>query len=74
MFEEYIDELFVIINDKKNADDDDKEELAEVQAIKKQFEDILFDAETGEMDEDECEELIKEIMEMKDINDEDDEV
>ena len=48
--EDYIDELFEIIAAKKE-DDSTKEELKEMQEMKKDFEDMLVDLENGEIDD-----------------------
>lgn len=61
--EDYIDELFEIIAAKKD-DDSTKEELTEMQEMKKDFEDMLADLEKGELDDEECKEIIEEINEM----------
>ncbi|QKF66527.1 hypothetical protein AVENP_0971 [Arcobacter venerupis] len=69
--EDYIDELFEIIAAKKD-DDSTKEELTEMQEMKKDFEDMLVDLENGEIDDEECKEIIEEINEMlKEDNEED---
>ena len=58
--EDYIDELFEIIAAKKE-DDSTKEELKEMQEMKKDFEDMLVDLENGEIDDEQCKEIIEEI-------------
>ena len=68
--EDYIDELFEIIASKKE-DENTKEELAQMQEMKKDFEDMLVDLENGEIDDEECKEIIKEINDMR--KDEEDE-
>jgi hypothetical protein len=68
--EDYIDELFEIIAAKKD-DDSTKEELTEMQEMKKDFEDMLADLEKGELDDEECKEIIEEINEMLKEEDED---
>jgi hypothetical protein len=70
--EDYIDELFEIIAAKKD-DDSTKEELTEMQEMKKDFEDMLADLEKGELDDEECKEIIEEINEMLKEEDEEDE-
>jgi hypothetical protein len=70
--EDYIDELFEIIAAKKD-DDSTKEELTEMQEMKKDFEDMLVDLENGEIDDEECKEIIEEINEMLKEDDEDEE-
>lgn len=68
--EDYIDELFEIIASKKE-DENTKEELAQMQEMKKDFEDMLVDLANGEIDDEECKEIIEEINDMR--NDEEDE-
>ncbi|NCB12127.1 MAG: hypothetical protein EOM78_10915 [Erysipelotrichia bacterium] len=62
--EDYIDELFEIIASKKE-DENTKEELSQMQEMKKDFEEMLADLQNGEIDEDECKEIIDEINEMR---------
>ena len=62
--EDYIDELFEIIASKKE-DENTKEELIQMQEMKKDFEEMLTDLQNGEIDEDECKEIIDEINEMR---------
>ena len=70
--EDYIDELFEIIASKK-ADDNTKEELKEMQEMKKDFEDMLVDLTKGEIDDEECKEIIEEINDMRKDDEEDEE-
>ena len=62
--EDYIDELFEKIVSKKDAKED-KETLKEMQEMKKEFEKILAEIESDELDEEECIELFNEIMDMR---------
>ncbi|MDD3009136.1 MAG: hypothetical protein PHQ70_09765 [Arcobacter sp.] len=62
--EDYIDELFEIIAAKKD-DDNTKEELKQVQEMKKDFEEMLADLIHGDIDDEECREIIEEIHEMR---------
>jgi hypothetical protein len=62
--EDYIDELFEIIAAKKD-DDNIKEELKQLQEMKKDFEDMLTDLVHGDIDEEECKEIIEEINDMR---------
>lgn len=61
--EDYIDELFEIIASKKE-DKEIKEELAQMQEMKKEFEEMLIDLVHGDIDDEECKEIIAEIKEM----------
>lgn len=62
--EDYIDELFEIIAAKKE-DDRTKEELANIQEMRDDFNLMLEDIASGEIDEEECKEIIEEINEMR---------
>jgi hypothetical protein len=70
--EDYIDELFEIIAAKKE-DDGIKEELKQMQEMKKDFEDMLVDLVHGDIDDEECKEIIQEINDMRNEEDEDEE-
>ncbi|WP_368031296.1 hypothetical protein [Arcobacter sp. s6] len=62
--EDYIDELFEIVAAKKE-DAEIKEELKQMQEMKKEFEDMLVDLVHGDIDDEECEEIIAEINDMR---------
>jgi len=62
--ENIIDEMCEDIADNKNASDEDKAEFKEAQAMKREFKEMAFEAETGEMDEDECAENLVECKEI----------
>ena len=62
--EDYIDELFEIIAAKKD-DENTKEELKQVQEMKKDFEEMLADLIHGDIDDEECREIIEEIHELR---------
>lgn len=68
--EDYIDTIYAIINDKKNASEEEKSDLAEMQELRKEFLSMLEDVKSGEMDEDECAEIIEEIDEMRSMGEE----
>jgi len=66
--ENIIDDMCESIAENKNASDEDKEEFKEAQAMRKEFKEMAFEAETGEMDEEECAENLTECKEiLKDI-------
>ncbi|MDY0052621.1 MAG: hypothetical protein RBR65_08775 [Aliarcobacter sp.] len=67
--EDYIDELFEIIAAKKE-DDGIKEELIQMQEMKKDFEDMLVDLIHGDIDDEECKEIMEEINDMRKEEDE----
>ena len=62
--EDYIDELFEIVAAKKE-NDEIKEELKQMQEMKKEFEDMLVDLVHGDIDDEECQEIIAEINDMR---------
>ncbi len=62
--EEAIDELFEIVADAKNADERAKTEYAELQELRTAFTELLHDLAEGEVDEKECDEIFKELEEM----------
>ena len=62
--EEAIDELFEIIADAKNADETAKTEYAELQELRAEFTELLHDLEEGDVDEKECDEIFRELEEM----------
>lgn len=61
--EEYIDDIFEIIAAKKETPEI-KEELANMQEMKKEFEELLNDLDAGEIDDEEAKEIYDEIVEM----------
>ena len=63
--EDVIDGLFELINDAKTATDEVKQELNELQELKTEFKVMLEEAMTGELEEDEAQEIIEEIEEMR---------
>ena len=64
--EDVIDALFENVNDNKNATPEDKQELKELQELRSEFTGMLEEVKNGEMDEDECAEIIEEIDAMRD--------
>ena len=61
--EDRMDELYTIIADKKNESiDDEKEELEELIEFRDDLKDVLVDIECGEIEEDECKEMIDDIL------------
>ena len=63
--EDVIDALFESVNANKNASAEDKQELKELQELKNEFAGMLEEVKNGEMDEDECAEIIEEIDAMR---------
>lgn len=62
--EEYIDELFELIASKKDTINV-KEELTQMQEMKKEFEDMLTDLVHGDIDDEEAKEILEEIIDMR---------
>ncbi len=65
--EEAIDEMFSMIEKAKMASIADKEELQELQEMHAECKDIVIEIEAGDMPEDEAEEILKELMEAKTV-------
>ena len=63
--ESYIDVLYEKIAAAKNATPEDKTQLEELQELKREFGLMLDEAESGEIDEEECQALIDEIEMMR---------
>ena len=68
--EDHIDDIIEIIAAKKDTPEL-KEELAEMQGMKKDFEELLNDLEAGEIDDEEAQEIYDEIVDMLEGSNED---
>ncbi|MEA2110685.1 MAG: hypothetical protein U9P71_01420 [Campylobacterota bacterium] len=66
--EDHIDYIYDLIANKK-ATDDDKDDLKEAQMILKEFKATLTEINNGDLDENECLELIEELEEMRSLED-----
>ena len=62
--EEAIDDIFETIANDKNASDEDKEELQELQDLRKEITTILEEIENDELSQEECDEIYEEINNM----------
>lgn len=69
--ESFIDDLYEKIAETKNASEEDKTQLAELQELRKEFSTLLDDVKNGELDEEECRAIIDEIDMMRDEDIED---
>ena len=70
--EERLDEIFQEIAGSKEATNDAKDEIEELREFKDDLKDILTDIQSGDIEEDECKELIDDILDaQKGDNDED---
>ena len=58
---ERLDEIFEEIADNKEATEDAKEEIEELREFKSDLEDVLEDILSGDIDDEECKELIADI-------------
>lgn len=61
--DESLDAIFEEIAESKEASEDAKEEIENFQEFKADLLDILVDIENGDIDEEECKELIDDILE-----------
>ncbi|QFR49266.1 hypothetical protein FJR48_05790 [Sulfurimonas lithotrophica] len=57
-----LDEIFEQIADEKNANDEQKEEIEELREFKSDLKDLLDDIASGEIEDDECEEIYNDII------------
>ncbi len=69
---ERLDEIYEEIADNKEASEDAKEEIEELQDFKADLQDVLADITSGDIDEEECEELINDILEAQKGSEEED--
>ena len=69
---ERLDEIYEEIADSKEASEDAKEEIEELQDFKADLQDVLADITSGDIDEEECEELINDILEAQKGSEEED--
>ncbi|QOY53338.1 hypothetical protein [Candidatus Sulfurimonas baltica] len=70
--DERLDEIFAEIADSKEANEDAKEEIEELREFKADLQDVLEDIVHGDIDEDECKELIDDILEAQKGSEEED--
>lgn len=59
--ESFIDDLYEKVAESKTASAEDKEQLTELQELKKEFGMLLEEVKNGELDEEECRGMIDEI-------------
>jgi hypothetical protein len=64
--EDYLDELFELVAAKKE-DAQMKEEILYMQEMQQEFQDLINDLNNGEIDEEEAQEIIDEIIDMKSL-------
>lgn len=68
--ESYIDDLYEKIAEAKNASEEDKQQLAELQELRQEFTALLDDVKHGDLDEEECRAIIDEIDMMRESEEE----
>ena len=71
--ESFIDDLYEKIAETKNATEEDKTQLEELQELRKEFALLLDEVKNGELDEEECAAIIDEIEIMRDEETDDEE-
>jgi transposase len=72
--EDHIDELFEGIASAKDATAQEREELEEMQALRDEYKDLLKEIESGDVDEEEAEQLYTELTAMRENDDDDDDL
>lgn len=70
--DESLDAIFEEIADSKEASEDAKEEIEELREFKADLMDVLADIESGDIEEDECKEIIDDILEAQKAGEEED--
>lgn len=70
--DERLDEIFEEISDNKEASDDAREEIEDLREFKADLQDVLNDIKNGDIEEDECKELIDDILEARNGGGDDD--
>jgi len=69
--DESLDAIFEEIADNKEATEDAKEDIEELREFKADLQDVLADISSGDIEEDECKELIDDIKEAQKNGEED---
>lgn len=62
--EEQIDEIFAVVAKDKQGKEKHQEELEELHEMRNEFKSIIEEIDNHELEQDECEELFNEIIEM----------
>ncbi len=70
--DESLDAIFEEIADNKEATEDAKEDIEELREFKADLQDVLDDISSGDIEEDECKELIDDIKEAQKHGEEED--
>lgn len=70
--DESLDAIFEEIADNKEATEDAKEDIEELREFKADLQDVLDEIESGDIEEDECKELIDDIKEAQKNGEEED--
>ncbi|PHM18101.1 MAG: hypothetical protein CJD30_02665 [Sulfuricurvum sp. PD_MW2] len=70
--EEHIDDIFESIASQKDASPEERAQLEDMQALRDEYKDLLKELNSGEIDEEEAEQLYTELTSMREGDDEDD--
>lgn len=72
--EEHIDEIFEGIASAKDATVQERAELEDIQALRDEYKELLAELNSGDIDEEEAEQLYTELTAMREGGDEDDDL
>jgi uncharacterized protein YaaN involved in tellurite resistance len=70
--EEHIDDIFESIASQKDASPQERAQLEDMQALRDEYKDLLKELNSGEIDEEEAEQLYTELTSMREGDEEDD--
>jgi len=71
--EDHVDELFEGIASAKDATTDERTQLEDMQALRDEYKELLKELKSGDIDEEEAEQLYTELTAMREEGEEDDE-
>lgn len=69
--EEHIDDIFEVIASQKDATPQERAQLEDMQALRDEYKDLLKELQSGDIDEEEAEQLYTELTSMREGSDED---
>ncbi len=72
--EEHIDDIFESIASQKDASPQERAQLEDMQALRDEYKDLLGELNSGEIDEEEAEQLYTELTSMREGDDEEDDL
>jgi len=70
--EEHIDDIFEVIASTKDASPQERAQLEDMQALRDEYKELLSELNSGDIDEEEAEQLYTELTAMRESSDEDD--